>query len=395
MPSSASDRLWDHQRKALAQLHDGQILVGGVGSGKSRTAIAYWLEKHSDRPLVVITTAMKRDSLEWQKDLAAFGKNPVDDEVLIDSWNKIKYYIGITDAFFIFDEQKLVGNGTWVKSFLKIAKSNKWILLSGTPGDVWMDYVPVFLANGFFKNRTQFTREHVVYSRFTKYPKIDRYIGERKLEILRRRVIVEMPVERRTNRHIHPVPVDYDHEMYDRGTKERFDFFKQEPMQDAGALCYYQRHVVNSSDARRVAMGALMDKHPRLVVFYSFDYELDILRDLARERNRVWWERNGHLHETIDNENHDDWLYLVQYASGSEAWNCTSTDAMVLYSQTYSWKVREQAMGRIDRMNTPYTDLYYYEFVSDSTIDQAIRTALGRKRTFNERSYESDLMMRS
>lgn len=388
-------QLWEHQEKALQSLSSGKILAGGVGSGKSVTAIAWYdREFRAGTPLVIITTAMKRDSLEWQKDLARFGLSPSDDPIIVDSWNKIKDYVGVTDAVFIFDEQKLVGNGTWVKSFLKIAEANKWILLSGTPGDVWMDYVPVFLANGFYKNRTAFTREHVVYSRFTKYPKVERYIGQRKLSLLRSRVLVEMPVERSTVRHICPTQVDYSREFYDEGTKQRFDYFKQEPMQDAGALCYYQRKVVNSSDSRYERCLELCRTIPRVVIFYSFDYELERLRDLGPSLKRPLWERNGHKHEQID-ENEDEWIYLVQYTSGSEAWNCTTTDSMILYSQTYSWKVREQAMGRIDRMNTTYTDLYYYEMTSDSSIDLAIRKAIDRKRTFNERSYESSLMVRS
>lgn len=379
--------LWKHQADALEKMHNGCILLGGVGSGKSRTAIAYWLEKTSCEKLVIITTAMKRDSLEWEGDLAAFGKSTHFDDISIDSWNKIGDFVDVEGALFIFDEQRLVGSGAWTKAFLKIAKKNQWILLSGTPGDTWMDYIPVFVANGFYKNRTAFTQEHVIYDRFAKYPKVQRYVGEGKLVRLRRRILVEMPTTRHTVRHVKRHLLGYDKELYDKGTKERFDYFKDEPMINASSLCYFQRRVVNSSDDRREKLVELLrDSVPRAIIFYSFDYELEILRGVCAELGRTWFERNGHKHDILD-ESLEEWVYLVQYSSGSEAWNCVSTDTIILFSQVYSWRVREQVMGRIDRMNTPFKDLYYHEFSSNSTIDFAISRAIQTKKRFNESAY--------
>ena len=384
-----TQELWPSQKKALERLKPGSILAGGVGSGKSRTAIAYWMRDFYEKDLLIITTAMKRDSKEWEKDLAALGAYSDRDKarITIESWNKIQSFVGIEGYFVILDEQRLVGSGTWVKSFLTIAKKNPWILLSGTPGDSWMDYVPVFLANGFYKNRSEFYRDHVIFNRFTKYPKVDRYIGERKLDRLRRRVLVPMPVTRPAKRHILTVQAWYDQELYDAGTKRRFDFYKDEPMQGASALCYFQRKVANSSEERYDKCLQICRDNPRVVIFYSFDYELEILRGLSDDLGgRASFERNGHRHDKVD-ESLREWLFLVQYASGSEAWNCTTTDTMILFSQTYSWKVREQAMGRIDRMNTSYRDLYYYELRSKASIDDAIRASIERKKVFNEKAY--------
>lgn len=388
--SKFSNILWKSQLDALARMHNGCILAGGVGSGKSRTAIAYWLEKAYTPEVYVITTAMKRDSMEWAKDFAALSKWTEEDKkhIHIDSWNRIKEYANVTDAFFIFDEQKVVGRGIWAKSFLKIVQHNKWILLSGTPGDVWMDYVPVFIANGYFRNRSEFERNHVVFSRFTKYPKVERYVGTAKLERLRRDILVEMPTKRHTKRIIEDIICDYDRDMYEKGTKTRFDIFKNEPMKDAGGLCLFQRRVVNSARSRYMSILEIAQSHPKLIIFYSFDYELEILRGLQFDLFRAVYERNGHKHDILD-ESLPAWVYLVQYSSGSEAWNCTTTDAIVFYSQTYSWKVREQAMGRIDRANTPFTNLYYYTLKSDSTIDRAIAKAIEKKRIFNEKAYSS------
>lgn len=388
--SRFSNILWDSQLDALERMHNGCILAGGVGTGKSRTAIAYWLEKACTPEVYVITTAMKRDSMEWGKDFAALSKWTKEDKeyIHIDSWNRIREYADVSGAFFIFDEQKVVGRGVWVKSFLKIVKNNQWVLLSGTPGDVWMDYVPVFIANGFFKNRSEFERNHVVYSRFTKYPKVDRYVGTAKLERLRKSILVEMPMRRHTKRIVRDIFCDYDRDLYMKGTKNRFDTFKDEPMKDAGGLCLFQRRVVNSSRSRYMEILRIAKDHPRLIIFYSFDYELEILRGLQFDLNRVVFERNGHRHDILD-ESLESWVYLVQYASGSEAWNCVTTDTIIFYSQTYSWKVREQAMGRIDRANTPYTNLYYFTLKSDSTIDQAIAKSIEQKRIFNEKAYSS------
>ena len=400
-------KLYDYQLDAIKRMKNGCILCGGVGSGKSRTALAYYylvnggaLNSESYMPMLndppfdlyIITTARKRDTYEWEGEMGTFllsthsDSNYYKNKVVVDSWNNIKKYTDVKDAFFIFDEQRVVGNGQWVKSFLKICKSNRWILLSATPGDTWSDYIPVFLANGFYRNRSEFTREHVVYSRFTKYPKVDRYINTGRLVRLRNKILVNMDFKRSTVSHHEDVWCDYDQLRYKQAGKDRWDPYKDEPIRDAGSLCYIWRRIVNSAPSRRIALLDIFEKHPRMIVFYNFDYELDILKELFNEFKRggdfEFAEWNGHKHQEIPKTK--SWVYLVQYTAGCEGWNCVKTDTIVFYSQNYSYKVMQQAAGRIDRLNTPYTDLYYYHFKSRSGIDLAIAKALKEKKNFNE-----------
>lgn len=392
-------KLYDYQKDAVRRMTNGCILCGGVGSGKSITSLAYFHKlyggvcdpfKPMKNPpdLYIITTARKRDTLEWEGELGPFllsthpESNYYKNKVVVDSWNNIKKYKDVTDAFFIFDEQRVVGKGEWVKSFLAIAKRNRWILLSATPGDTWGDYIPVFLANGFYKNRTEFTREHVVYSRFTKYPKVDRYINTGRLIRLRNRILVDMDFNRHTIAHHEDIWCDYDAQKYKAASKLRWDPFKDEPIRDAGGLCYVWRHIVNADQSRQVALLEIFEKHPKMIVFYNFDYERDILLNLYYGEGVEIAEWSGHAHEPLP-EN-EKWVYIVQYTAGCEGWNCIRTDTIVFYSQNYSYKVMEQATGRIDRLNTPYTDLWYYHLKSRSGIDLAIGRALAAKRNFNE-----------
>ena len=403
-------KLYDHQRQALDKMRNGCILCGKVGSGKSRTALAYYyllcggdvdsdiytpMLDYPPLDLYIITTARKRDTLEWEQEMIPFlistekGKGAYTNKVVVDSWNNIKKYTDVRDAFFIFDEQRVVGNGTWVKAFLKITKENRWILLSATPGDTWSDYIPVFLANGFYKNRSEFVRRHVVYSRFSKYPKVDRYIETGRLVRLRNKVLVDMEFSRSTVQHHQDVVVDYDRELYKEVGRTRWNPYKDEPIPDAGSLCYVWRRVVNSDPSREAALKDIFAEHPRAIVFYNFDYELDILKRIANEISENsrgesfdFAEWNGHKHQEIPKT--DSWLYLVQYTAGCEGWNCIKTDTIIFYSQNYSYKVMEQAAGRIDRINTAYRDLYYFHFKSKSGIDMAIAKALAQKKNFNE-----------
>lgn len=396
--------LRDYQMDAVQQMFSGCILNGGVGSGKSRTALYYYFQKyggsidpdyipmrHKPKPsdLYIITTAMKRDSLEWQRELIPFllSTDPKQNmfygnKVFIDSWNNIKKYSDIQGAFFIFDEDKVTGSGVWVKAFLKIAKNNEWIILSATSGDTWMDYIPVFVANGFYKNKTEFIREHVVYSRFSKYPKIDRYLNTGRLIRLRNRILVDMDFNRKTLSHHEDVYVKYDISKYKDVIRNRWDIYKNEPILQASGLCYVLRRVVNSDESRQTALLELFEKHPKMIVFYNFDYELDILKGLYYGENVTVAEWNGHKHQPVPDC--DRWVYLVQYTAGCEGWNCVRTDTVVFYSQNYSYKVMQQASGRIDRLNTPYTDLYYYHLKTRSGIDLAISKALTEKKKFNE-----------
>lgn len=400
-------QLKPHQLEALSKIKNGCILCGGVGSGKSITSLAYYYMQNGGdistlkggdyvymkkpKDLYIITTARKRDTLEWNEELTRFllypdpDVNSYDNTVVVDSWNNIQKYQKVFGAFFIFDEQRVVGSGAWVKAFLNIARKNQWILLSATPGDRWSDYIPVFVANGFYKNKTQFIDEHVVYSRFSKYPKIDRYLNTGKLLRLRREILVDMPYERDAERHHHDILVTYDVTLYKESTKNRWNPYLDEPMTNAASLCFVQRRIVNSDPSREKALMDIFEKHPKLIVFYNFNYELDILRDLLIRNSVKFSEWNGQNHEKIPSGK--QWMYLVQYSAGAEGWNCITTDTIVFYSQNYSYRILEQSCGRIDRLNTPYHDLYYYHLKSKSSIDIGIARALREKRNFNERDY--------
>jgi hypothetical protein len=384
--------LYDHQLKAIDDLHNGSILWGGVGSGKTRTALAYYIKYEAPLDIYIITTAKKRDSLDWNREAAAYGIGTEPDATLagvltVDSWNNIGKYEEVRDAFVILDEQRLVGSGAWVKSFLKITKGNRWILLSATPGDTWLDYIPVFVANGFYKNRSEFLREHVVFQPYSKYPKVLRYTGEAKLVKLRNQILVEMPYKMHTTREINTVWVDHDRDLLKKVVKDRWNVYLGKPLRDAAELFLVMRKVVNSSPARKEALSDIIRTHPKLIVFYNFDYELEILRSFASSSMTVA-EWNGHRHDDLPDG--DRWIYPVQYMAGSEGWNCTTTDTIVFYSLTYSYKMFHQAQGRIDRINTSFLNLKYYVLVSDSLIDRAILNALEHKRNFNEkRTYNS------
>lgn len=384
--------LQTHQSDALKKLHNGSILWGGVGSGKSRVGVAYYLKNEAPANIYVITTAKKRDTLDWEKEFAAcaIGKDwdsTVAGLLVVDSWNNLEKYVGVTNGFFIFDEQRLVGSGAWAKAFLKIAKANKWILLSATPGDTWLDYIPVFVANGFYKNRTAFKREHVVYNTFTKFPKVDRYVGVGKLVRYRNQILVKMPYAKETVRHPTTVWVDHDAETLKAVVEKRWNHFEDRPIRDVAELFHVMRKVVNSDPDRLRNVRKLLEKHDKLIVFYNYNYELERLRELCGEIPVAEW--NGHRHQEIPKTS--KWVYLVQYVAGSEGWNCTETDAMAFYSLTYSYKNWEQAHGRIDRMDTGFVDLFYYILRSKAQIDQMVWKSLRRKKNFNYRKEEVKL----
>lgn len=396
--------LYDYQLDAVEKMKNGCILCGGVGSGKSRTSLAYYYKEQGGRldtknyvrmknpkDLYIITTARKRDTLEWEGELGTFllSIHPevsyYKNKVVVDSWNNIKKYKDVYGAFFIFDEQRVIGSGAWVKAFLNIARKNDWILLSATPGDTWQDYIPVFVANGFYKNKTEFAREHIIYSRFSKYPKVDRYISTGKLIRYRNDILVDMDFNRQTIAHHEDVYVRYDTSMYKDAGRLRWNPYKNQPIVNAAELCYIWRKIVNSDESRQLALLELFEKHPKMIIFYNFDYELDILRSLYYGKDVEIAEWNGHNHQPIPTSK--SWVYLVQYNAGAEGWNCIKTDTIVFYSQNYSYKIMQQSAGRIDRLNTPYTDLYYYHLKSRSGIDLAISRALKEKKNFNESKF--------
>ena len=428
----AGVQLRDYQYEALEKMFNGCILNGKTGSGKGQTALAYYFElnggevnsskyipmKAKPMDLYIITTARKRDKLEWEEDMLPFMMTTdqtisrYKHSIYIDSWNNIKKYVDAKNAFFIFDEQKVSGYGAWTKTFLKITKNNEWILLSATPGDKWTDYIPVFIANGFYKNKTDFERKHAVWSRYTPFPKIEKFINEGRLIRLRKHLLIEMKEVRHTNPHHEHIITEYNRILYNTTAIKRWNPFEDKPIVNAGEFCYILRKIVNSDPSRLLATMEVLHKHPKAIIFYSYDYELDLLRKLFSKDYHIYerneekkdpmpideapWlylvddsylmaEWNGHKHESIPDG--EKWAYLVNYMAGAEGWNCIETDTMIFYSQNYSYRIMKQASGRIDRMNTPFVDLYYYHFRSNSKIDLAIRNAQKRKKKFNERGF--------
>lgn len=408
------------QRDAISKMHNGCILCGRVGSGKSRTALSYYykLQGGSFKPisyapadcnleqkpcdLYIITTAKKRDTYEWDSELVPFRLsqdihlNYFHNKVVVDSWNNIAKYSNVVDSFFIFDEQRVVGKGAWVKSFLKITKFNSWILLSATPGDKWEDYIPVFIANGFYKNRTEFNEHHIIWARYTNFPKISGYFGVRRLERLRDSLLVDIPVERISTIHHENIYVDYNREAYKNISKLRWNPFKDEPITNASEYCYCLRRLVNTDPARQIALLELLEDHPKAIIFYNLTAELDIIKECLKSLEPLGYviaECNGQRHDAIPDS--ERWCYLVQYNAGAEGWNCTATNCIIFFSPNYSYRIMEQAAGRIDRMNTKFVDLWYYHLWSHSGIDNSIAKALRDKKQFNEKKFSKDFLLYS
>ena len=397
--------LYPHQQEAITKMFDGCILNGGVGSGKSITGLYYYFQSYGGEKkdihdyveminpadLYIITTAKKRNDKEWEGDMAPFllSSNPevsyYKNRVIVDSWQNIQKYVDVHNAFFIFDEDHVTGYGAWVKAFLKIAKNNRWIILSASPGDKWEDYIPVFIANGFYKNKTEFSREHLIFSRYSKFPKVERYINEGRLIRLRNKLLIDMDFKRHTIPRHEDVYVQYDIAKYKNAIRTRWDPYKDEPIQQGSGLCYVLRRIVNTDESRQIALLELFEKHPKMIVFYNFDHERDILLNLYYGDDVQVAEYSGHAHQPVPDG--DSWVYLVNYAAGCEGFNCIKTDTIVFYSQNYSYKTMIQAAGRIDRLNSPYIDLYYYHLKSRSGIDLAISKAINQKKNFNEGRY--------
>ena len=399
--------LYPSQQRVLDKIQTGSILRGGVGSGKSITALSYFFKfcggsftingkgvyKTPDKPrdLYIITTAKKRDDKEWEKEAARFAIcNERKDSIVgiklhVDSWNNIIKYINVKDAFFIFDEQRAISLGTWGKSLIKISKKNDWILLSATPGDTWIDYMPVFIANGFYKNKTDFIINHVIYSPYTKFPKIDRFVGVKQLEANKDVITIYMDSERKIERQHEYIKCEFNKDKYKMAWMQRWNMYDDEPIQEIGKLMYILRRVTNEDKSRQEATKNKIIQNKRIIIFYNFTYELEILREICESLNVPYSEWNGQKHQKIvDGER---WVYLVQYSSGCEGWNCIETNVILFYSLTHSYKMLEQARGRIDRINTPYKILKYYYMISNSQIDRMIKNSIDNKKEFNERKF--------
>ena len=372
--------LYPYQRKAVDRLHNGSVLCGKVGSGKSLTGLFYYMENHIDKPLYIITVAKKRNDREWHRDFEALGIDGV-----VDSWNNIEKYTDVKDAFFIFDEQRAIGYGKWGMAFIHIARKNNWIMLTATPGDVWMDWMCIFIANNFYRNKTDFVDQHVEYNPYSKFPQIRRYHKTDKLERFRRYLAVPMQDFRTTKLNRKYINADFDKDLYQTVVKTRFNPYTEEPIMNASEFTQVLRRIINTSERRRIHAKQEIMTRDKVIVFYNYTYELDILKEICQELDRAYYQWNGQKHEAIPDA--ETWVYLVQYTAGAEGWNCITTDTILFYSLNYSYRIMEQSEGRINRVNTSFKNLYYVYLKSLASIDDAIERSIRSKKKFNERNW--------
>lgn len=372
--------LYPYQRKAVDRLHNGSVLCGKVGSGKSLTGLFYYMENHIDKPLYIITVAKKRNDREWHRDFEALGIDGV-----VDSWNNIEKYTDVKDAFFIFDEQRAIGYGKWGMAFIHIARKNNWIMLTATPGDVWMDWMCIFIANNFYRNKTDFVDQHVEYNPYSKFPQIRRYHKTDKLERFRKYLAVPMQDFRTTKLHRKYINADFNKDLYQTVVKTRFNPYTEEPIMNASEFTQVLRRIINTSERRRIHAKQEIMTRDKVIVFYNYTYELDILKEICQELDRAYYQWNGQKHEAIPDA--ETWVYLVQYTAGAEGWNCITTDTILFYSLNYSYRIMEQSEGRINRVNTSFENLYYVYLKSPASIDDAIERSIRSKKKFNERNW--------
>lgn len=376
-----SRELYSNQHEAVEKLRSGSILCGKTGSGKTITALFFYKIYYPNLELYVITTAKKRDTKDWEEEASLIGI----DNIVVDSWNKICDYTNNTGKFFIFDEQRVSGYSKWAKSFIKIARRNKWILLSATPGDVWMDYISVFVANGFYRNKSDFLNQHVEYYPFSNYPKIKRYHNISKLERLRNTILVKMYPNRITHRNRKYHYCEFDDVLYSDTLSNRWHIYENHPIENPSQMTQVARRIVNESDDRQRCLKEILENNDRVIIFYNYNYELDLILNVCKTVDKDFdisqW--NGKIHDELPQS--DKWVYIVHYYS-AEGWNCTTSNTIVFYSLNYSYKIMEQAEGRIDRpaSKNANSDLFYHYLVSASSIDRSIMRALSLKRKFNE-----------
>lgn len=392
--------LYKTQYQVIPKIKNGNVIVGGTGVGKSRTSLAYYcyknggmledcginisnfLKRKEKKKLIVITIAKKRNDMDWEKEALPFG---IVGELIVDSWNNIKKYKDFENCFFIFDEQKTVTYGTWSKTFIKICKKNEWIMLSATPGDKWIDYMAIFIANGIYKNQTHFEYEHVVFDRMSKYKNILRYINTDVLEKHRNKIFIFMKASSERTKYKKYIEHDYDMISYNLVNEKRWNIFKEKPIKDAGELCYTSRKVVNMSKTKLYIIDKIIKEKKKVIIFYNYNYELEILEQFLNDNKIKYSQYNGIKHEKIPTG--ESWAYLVNYSAGAEAWNCIDTNTIIFYSLNYAYRVMKQSAGRIDRSNSPYMELHYYYLITNSKIDKAILKALKNKKKFNELSF--------
>ena len=150
----------------------------------------------------------------------------------------------------------------------------------------------------------------------------------------------------------------------------------------------YQRQLCGAFNADKLKAfeDLLSSTQDRIIVFYSFNCELDAIRKICTDAGRPIAEVNGSTKDlTAYDENHDS-VTLVQYQAGAMGLNLQKANIIVYFTPPVSSELYEQSKKRIHRIGQS-RPCFYYRLICENSIEGRIYETLEKRQDFTEKLF--------
>lgn len=144
------------------------------------------------------------------------------------------------------------------------------------------------------------------------------------------------------------------------------------------------------SEAKLKAFSDLIDStEDRLIVFYNFTQELNLMMSVCDNAGRPYSIVNGSKRDLTAYDKHDDSVTFVQYQAGAMGLNLQKACRMIFFTLPLSSELFEQAKKRIHRIGQDRS-CFYYELICKGTIEEKILATLNMRKDYTEELFRKD-----
>lgn len=395
--------LYNFQRQLLNSIEENYIIAADTGTGKTMMAIHHYLKHNTGEPLLILAPPQKIKEGGWQRELDFVASHynieiPYDIisyGVLSKRWKEYK------DWFLVMDECHYVKNPTSQrgKAAINLTKqSTNFLLLSATPSsNGWGDTIAYMIMFGYYKNKTQFLKEHAVYNRIDygngPVNVVSDYRDQEKLQKLYQSFSIKLAKEDCLD--LPPLVFEKVHfkpsKEYNIIKKDRV--LGEELFDNISKLQHGLRFYANQADKLKYTEMLLEGTEENVIIFYNYKQENEELKKIAKKLKKKVFEVSGSKTNLPDKEK---WTSLknsvtiVQYQAGAAGIELQYANIVIFHTPTYSYQDYEQALGRAYR-NGQTKKVTVYQYITKNTIETSIYQALAAKKDFTEELFRKEI----
>ncbi|MBL0992197.1 MAG: DEAD/DEAH box helicase [Escherichia coli] len=423
-------KLFDYQKEAIENFESKPLNLSDVGTGKSYMSIGSYVKSECSKLLIICLAPKVNDFVEdseiFNLNVTALNKGTKKNKELLSESNLVAISFESSwrltelnkwvdkDTFIIIDESHKVSvsKSKVTKFVMGLSKRAKYnYLCTATPvsnGKLENWYPQLFISNVFRKPKKEFEQLFVIKQMrqmgSMRFMQITGYRNEHLLE----QMIDEASVKYKRDKGY--LPEDYVYKtkkpaMYNKLKKSRLykdDNDLRVELDNSSKLFNSLRQVSHgflNGISKQVSkepferLDAILETHnnERVVIFYNYKWEAEMLKQLLDKLKRPYGEYNGSVKDLKPFKNNDNGVVLAQYKSASTGINdFVISNVMVFNSMPLSSTEYLQAKGRTDRHGQDKTPLYYH-IVPDTPIEKKIFSVVTNGKDFTNEMIEESV----